>query len=178
MTSVHEFLALDNLRMPLRNRQEIAFKLFSRLNNPEHKGDNKYTLTKIKTPEKERIEQENMVAYFGSTYHIKKKNQKLLTCEREILSFPGSGPSLALKYSKAKKSQNEAVEKRALTDEEEGQKLIDRCLTIRGQSLSAQSQLKQAWSDLTEEQIRFYDYIKPMVKNLMFKLEEQTTTLQ
>ncbi|KAH6562218.1 hypothetical protein BASA60_011198 [Batrachochytrium salamandrivorans] len=175
VTSVHDFLALDNLRMPLRHRQEIAFKLFSLLNNPKYKGGNKYILTRIPEPEKERIEQENMVEYFGLSYRVKKKNQKLLTCEREILSFPGSGPSLALKYSEAKKSQTKTIEKRALTDEEEGEYLIYRCLTTRGKLLSAQTQSRQAWSKLTDEQTRFYDYIKPMIKNLILQFEEQTT---
>ncbi|KAH9250376.1 hypothetical protein BASA81_011856 [Batrachochytrium salamandrivorans] len=175
VTTVHEFLALDNLRMPSRNRQEIAFKLFTRLNKPKLQGDNLYILTRISEPEKERIEQENMVEYFELSHRVKKKNQKLLTCEREILSFPGSGPSLASKYSEAKKSQTKTIKKRALTDEEEGEYLIHRCLITRGKLLSAQSQSKQAWSKLTDEQIRFYDYIKPLIKNLTFKFEKPIT---
>ncbi|KAH6571272.1 hypothetical protein BASA62_003973 [Batrachochytrium salamandrivorans] len=170
VTTVHEFLALDNPKVPLSHRQEIAFKLFSLLNKPVTRDGKVYLLTKINTPEKERIEQESMVAYFGSTYQIKQETTNLRECEKKIFSFPTSGPSLASKYSEAKKSQTKAVKRESLTDDDEGQKLIDRCLTIRGQFLSAQSKSKQAWLELTEEQRRFYDYIKPVTKNMIFQL--------
>ncbi|KAH9250366.1 hypothetical protein BASA81_011845 [Batrachochytrium salamandrivorans] len=170
VATVREFLALGGSGAPSRNRQEQAFRLFSLLNNPRLQGDNLYILTRISEPEKERIEQEKMAAYFVSTYDIKQANQNLLKCEREIFSFPGSGPSLASKYFEAKKSQTKAFEKRALTDEEEGQYLIERCLTIRGESLSAEAESKRAWSELTDDQKRFYEYLKPVTKNVMFQL--------
>ncbi|KAH9272846.1 hypothetical protein BASA83_004734 [Batrachochytrium salamandrivorans] len=172
VTTVHEFLALDNPRVPLSHRQEKAFKLFNLLNKPRlQNADTKlYLLTRISKPEKERIEQEKMAAFFGSTYQIKQKAKDLRECERKIFSFRTSGQSLASQYSEAKKSQTKTIEKRALTDEEEGQYLIESCLTIRGESLSAEAESKRAWSELTDDQKRFYEYLKPVTKNVMFQL--------
>ncbi|KAH6571032.1 hypothetical protein BASA62_004081 [Batrachochytrium salamandrivorans] len=119
---------------------------------------------------KERIEQEKMAAFFGSTYQIKQKAKDLRECERKIFSFRTSGQSLVSQYSEAKKSQTKTIEKRALTDEEEGQYLIESCLTIRGESLSAEAESKRAWSELTDDQKRFYEYLKPVTKNVMFQL--------
>ncbi|KAH6562219.1 hypothetical protein BASA60_011199 [Batrachochytrium salamandrivorans] len=180
LTSVHGFLALHNSKMPLSHRQGQALELFSLLNKPERlEGTkNEYTLERISWPEKEKTEQENMMAYFKSTYDIKKKNQNLMECERKIFSFPTPGPSLASKYFEAKKSQTKTIEKRALTDEEEGEYLIYLCLTIRGEFLSAQFQSKQAWSKLTDEQMEFYQYLGPMVKNMIFQFKEPTTASQ
>ncbi|KAH9272847.1 hypothetical protein BASA83_004735 [Batrachochytrium salamandrivorans] len=180
LTSVHGFLALDNSKMPLSHRQGLAFELFSLLNKPklQEGTKNEYTLERILWPEIEKIEQENMMVYFKSTYDIKKKNQKLMECERDIFSFRTSGPSLASQYFRAKKSQTKAIEKRALTNEEEGQYLIESCLTIRGQFLSAQSESRQAWSELTDEQREFHQYLGPMVKNMVFQFEEPITASQ
>ncbi|KAJ1334886.1 hypothetical protein BSLG_008040 [Batrachochytrium salamandrivorans] len=180
LTSVHGFLALDNSKMPLSHRQGLAFELFSLLNKPklQEGTKNEYTLERILWPEIEKIEQENMMVYFKSTYDIKKKNQNLMECERDIFSFPTSGPSLASQYFRAKKSQTKAIEKRALTNEEEGQYLIESCLTIRGQFLSAQFESRQAWSELTDEQMEFHQYLGPMVKNMIFQFEEPITASQ
>ncbi|KAH9272856.1 hypothetical protein BASA83_004744 [Batrachochytrium salamandrivorans] len=167
--TVREFLALAGPGAPSRDRQEQAFRLFSLLNKPRLQSVLIVTLERISEPEKERIEQEKMAAYFGSTYQIKQANQNLMECERKIFSFPGSNPSLASKYSKAKTSQTKAIEKEALTDEEEGQYLIESCLAIRGQFLYVQSQSKHAWLELTEDQKRFYRYIKPRITHMMFK---------
>ncbi|KAH6562216.1 hypothetical protein BASA50_004855 [Batrachochytrium salamandrivorans] len=182
VASVREFLALGDSGVSLKNRQAGALKLFLHLNKPVKRNENLYTLQVIETPEKEKIEQGNMMTYFESTYKIKKKNQKLLTCERDIFSFPTTGPSLASKYFEAKKSQTKsqtkAIEKRALTDEEEGEYLIHLCLTARGKLLSAQSESRQTWLELTEDQKKFYQYLKPVTTHMIFQLAKSTTASQ
>ncbi|KAH6602044.1 hypothetical protein BASA61_001510 [Batrachochytrium salamandrivorans] len=169
--TVREFLALAGPGAPSRDRQEQAFRLFLHLNKPERQDENEnlYTLTRIQRPRTKRIEQEKMMVYFESTYGIKQTTKDLRECERKISSFPGSNPSLASQYSKAKTSQTKAIEKEAPTDDDEGQKLIESCLTIRGQFLSVQTQSRQAWSDLTEEQRTFYGYIKSKIIHMTFK---------
>ncbi|KAH6562145.1 hypothetical protein BASA62_009352 [Batrachochytrium salamandrivorans] len=170
VTNVREFLALDDSEVLSKSRKEEALKLFFYLNKPTSRNGRLYTLTRISEPEKESIEQEKMAAYFESTYEVKQANQNLLKCEREIFSFPGSNPSLASKYSKAKTSQTKAIEKRALTDEEEGEYLIHLCLTARGKLLFAQSKSEQAWLKLTEEQKGLYRYIKSSITHMIFQL--------
>ncbi|KAH6571281.1 hypothetical protein BASA62_003982 [Batrachochytrium salamandrivorans] len=169
--TVREFLALASPGAPSRDRQEQAFRLFLHLNKPERldENENLYTLTRIQRPRTKRIEQEKMMVYFESTYGIKQTTKDLRECERKISSFPGSNPSLASKYSKAKMSQTKAIEGEAPTDDDEGQKLIESCLAIRGQFLSVQTQSKRAWSDLTEEQRTFYGYIKSKIIHMTFK---------
>ncbi|KAH9266921.1 hypothetical protein BASA83_010274 [Batrachochytrium salamandrivorans] len=180
-TPLPDFLVFDYPNAPTRDQQMIAYDIFLSTYNYRFNSKLIYVLKRIYEPESKRIEQENMVSYLKSLRDIKHMNQGLINCEREIFSFHASSPSLASKYYEKKKSQKEDARKgvwrktfKMQPDNEDekllGKYLMNRCLIIGRAYIYTQAKSVQARSRLTDDQVRLYRYIAPVIQKMEFQL--------
>ncbi|KAH9266925.1 hypothetical protein BASA83_010278 [Batrachochytrium salamandrivorans] len=180
-TPLPDLLVFDHPSAPTRDQQMMAFRIFLSIYNYKFNNDFVYTFGKIREPESKRIEQENMVSYLESLRDTKLINQRLIRCEREIFSFHTSNPNLASKYYEKKRSQNEDARKGVWRgtfkmqpdnggEKVFGQSLMNRCLIIGRAYIYTQAKSVQARSRLTDDQVRLYRYIAPVIQKLEFQL--------